>query len=326
MTDTSTDIEQTADEQQRLRAEIDALVAADRSVNLTTLAKEFGIPYGTFTSWKGGSYAGDNARVAASVAKGLEARRDRARTSAVLPAAPGFQPTPTAQAILSILQFCHHAPDVGVIAGGAGIGKTTTLEEYKRRTPHVHMATAEPVTRAAHSILAELADAIGVVEKSPARLSKAIVQRLAGVGALVVIDEAQHLITEALDQLRTIADKAKCGLVICGNETVYARLAGEGRKAQFAQLFSRVGMRHTQARPLDGDVAALVSAWKIEGAGAIGLLRTIAGKPGALRGMTKALRLAHVVAAGEGEALAERHIRAAWAQLGAEALDRSEAR
>lgn len=316
----------TAEEQQRLRGEIDALVGADKSVNLTTLAKEFGIPYGTFTAWKGGSYAGDNDRIAGEVAKGLEARRDRARTSAVLPAAPGFQQTPTAQALLSILQFCHHAPDLGVIAGGAGIGKTTTLEEYKRRTPNVHIVTAEPVTRAAHSLLADLSETIGVVERSPSRLSKAIVQRLAGAGALIVIDEAQHLTTEALDQLRTVHDKAKCGIVICGNETVYSRLAGEGRKAQFAQLFSRVGMRHTQPRPLDGDVITLVSAWKVDGEREIGLLKSIARKPGALRGITKTLRFAHVIAAGEGVALAEKHIRAAWAQLGAETLEPAEAR
>lgn len=70
----------------------------------------------------------------------------------------------------------------------------------------------------------------------------------------------------------------------------------------------------------------LVSAWQIEGAAESRLLRSIAAKPGALRGMTKALRLGHVVAAGEGQPLGERHIRAAWAQLGADTLDRSEAR
>ena len=35
-----------------------------------------------------------------------------------------------------------------------------------------------------------------------------------------------------------------------GNEAVFARLEGQGKRAGLAQLYSRVGIRVTQARPL----------------------------------------------------------------------------
>ncbi|NIX75415.1 AAA family ATPase [Microvirga terricola] len=296
-------------------------ISEKEGLKLSVIAPETGIPYGTFTSWLNGTYAGDNDRIATAVEKWLQARNERAQTSAILPTEPGFQTTPTAEKILALLSFCHHAPDFGVISGGAGIGKTTTIESYRQRAPNVFVVTAEPVAKSSHALLMDLAEAIGVVERSPVRLSRAIQNRLKTMKALLVVDEAQHLPTATLEQLRTIHDLAKCGLVLSGNQTVYSRLAGGAAKAEFAQLFSRVGMKMSQDRPLDEDVVSLARAWGVTSENEINLLRVIGRKPGALRGVAKTIRLAHMVAIGSNETLSERHIRAAWKQRGSDPLD-----
>ena len=64
------------------------------------------------------------------------------------------------------------------------------------------------------------------------------------------------------------------------------------------------------------DVNALDGAWGITDGEAIDILQEIGKKPGALRVVTKTLRLASLFAQGAGEALTAQYIRAAWQELG----------
>ena len=57
-----------------------------------------------------------------------------------------------------------------------------------------------------------------------------------------------------LDVIRCVHDQARCGLVLAGNEPLWARLAS-GERA--AQLVSRIGIRRRLTRPADTDILAL---------------------------------------------------------------------
>jgi len=309
-----------AEEIEAIRSEVRQIVESE-GIKLTVIADEAGIAYGTFTPWLGGNYKGDNATFALKVRRWLETRQARGRTQAVLPTAPKFVMTATASKILDVLGYAQTAPDFAVVVGGAGIGKTTAIEAYAERASNVFVVTAEPCLASPNNMLSALADVIAVPEKRSVYLSRAICGRLRGAAALIVIDEGQHLSSQALDQLRTIHDKAGVGIVIAGNESVYSRLQGNERNAQFAQLYSRVGMRMTQAKSRARDICALIEAWGIQGEREIALLKLIAAKSGALRSMTKVIRLAHMIAAGDGEDMRERHIRLAWQQLSATPLE-----
>lgn len=309
--------------QQQLRADVLNALEAD-NLSQKRAAREIGCAESTWSAWFKDSYTGTPAKaadLAEKTASWLAARREKASLARVLPPAPSYQETATARKIWSLLQFCHHAPDFGVIAMGPGVGKTTTIEAYKAAANNVFVVTAEPIMASPRAVLAELAEVTGVVERVANRRSEALQRRLRGSGALIVIDEAQHLTTTALDQLRALHDKAGVGLVLSGNQTVYSRIAGEGGKAQFAQLYSRVGMRLTRERPLEDDITVMASALGVSGAKELNLLRLIGRKPGALRGVVKTVRLARVIATGDDEHLAERHMKEAWAQIGAQALE-----
>lgn len=286
------------------------------------IATESGVAYGTLTPFLGGTYKGDLGRVAGELQRWLDQREAQAQTHAVLPKEPPFVRTSTAEDIFTILQFAQNAPDFGVVVGGAGIGKTRAITEYARRYPNVHVVTAEPKSSTPHNLLSLIAEEIGMVVSRADRLSREIAGKLRNTGGLVVVDEAQHLTSQALDQLRaTVLDRANCGVMVSGNESVYARLqgAGEARNAQFAQLYSRVGMRKTQPTAKAKDIAAILDAWPITDDACRGLLTVIARKPGALRNMNKTIRLASMIAGGE--AITPSHIKHAWSQLSATALD-----
>lgn len=305
-----------------IRAEV-RQIAADHGLSMKQIAQEAGIPYGTFTPWMGGTYPGDREKIAAKVETWLETSRSRSRTMSVLPSAPDFVMTQAADEMFAIMTFAQAAPDFGVIVGGAGIGKTTAIEAYRRQRSNVHIVTAEPCFSSPINLLNLIAQEVGALEGRSDRLSGAIRAKLRGSAGLVIIDEAQHLTSQALDQLRTtVLDRAQCGVVVVGNEAVYSRLQGQGeaRSANFAQLYSRVGMRKSYPQAYTADICAIIGAWKIKDEATVRLLKAIARKPGAIRSMNKVIRAASMFASGEGQDLTADHVSRAWRQLSSEQI------
>ena len=273
------------------------------------------VGYSTLQAWLKSSYKGDNGRIATEVRRWLSMLAVAAERRAVAPSRTQFVETPTALAFIAVLRHAQVMPDVVTITGGPGVGKTLAAEEYARQHPNVWIFTARPTVATPSAVLDRLCHVTGVREPTVSRRNWAIVSRVTGTRGLLIIDEANHLTTAALDELRSIHDEATIGLALMGNEQVYARLDGGGRQAEFAQLFSRVGLRLRRPKPLPGDVAALLDAAGIAGEPERKLLRTIAAKPGALRGATKCLTIAEMLAAEDGVPVAASHIGAAWARL-----------
>jgi len=70
--------------------------------------------------------------------------------------------------------------------------------------------------------------------------------------------------------------------------------------------------------PEEGDVDALLDAWKVPGE-AKKLCAMVAKQNGALRGLTKTLRWASLLAKGEEKPLGATHVKVAWNELGGKA-------
>lgn len=307
--------------QDALRAEVKRLQAVRRCA-MADIAKEVGIPNGTFSQWVAGTYAGRNERIGEAVRKWLGSVEAAAQSRAVLPDAPGFLMTPGAEMFFAAFEHAQHAPDIAVVSGGAGVGKTSSIVAYRAKASNVWVLTGEPCITTPRMLLDELADLLGVSEgRSAHRTSRAIADRLRGTRGLLVVDEAQHLGTTTLDQVRTLHDLAGVGVALVGNEAVASRIEGSRRRAEFAQLFSRVGIRVSRARPAAGDVKALLDAWGVHGAAERRLAGAIARNPGGLRVMTKVLRMAAMQANAAQEAgIPARMIEMAWEQIAARPL------
>lgn len=310
----------TDDQVNAIRERCQALLAEQR-ISRPEAAREAAVHYATFSAWLIGTYTGRNDRVAAEVAKWMEAREEQAAARSALPTAPRFVTTPTAEAIGRVLQHARAAADMVVVSGPPGIGKTAAVCAFTRRTPNVWKITGHPMLRSPRAAMAKLAETVGLMkEVRPDQAHSALVQRMRGTNGLIIADEANHLTSEALDQLRCLHDEAEVGLAFVGNAMVFSRLEGGGsRQAEFAQLFSRVGMRLTNLKDhrarLGGDVDAYLDAWEIQDPAARRLLQVIGRKPGALRNVRKALNMAHMLAGAAREPLGARHVTMAWQQL-----------
>ena len=307
----------TDDDMEAMRAQVGAIRETE-GLSQADLAKEAGIAESTFASWLAGKYAGRNDSVAANVQIWLTAREERKRTVSKVQRKPEFQATPTAQDFIGLFDYAQSLPDMVVIAGAPGTGKTTAMNHYAATNPNVWPVTMQPCTSTIFTMLVELADAVGVTERAPVKLNGEIGRKIADRGGLIIVDEAQHADTRALDQLRSLHDLHRVGIALVGNQTIYGRLDNDGRKANFAQLVSRIGMRVNRNKPKAADMCLLIAAWGVTDKEEVRLLKAIADKPGALRNVTKVMQVASMLAAGEGVARTIDHIRRAAKQLGFE--------
>lgn len=307
----------------QLRDELSAIMRNQR-VSQAALAREIGVSASALNQYLKGSYAGDNDQLSGKLRLWVEGQL--ARRTASMPSAPKWVSTPTGEAILGALAYAQIASDVAVIYGGAGLGKTSAIRQHASTSLNVWHVVMQPATSAVVTALEEICAGMGLNETGgAAKLTRAIVKRLKGTFGLLVIDEAQHLSVAALDQIRSLHDAtdtgngAEVGLALVGNKEVYARLTGGNRSEQLSRLYSRVGRRLHVSRSAPGDVTALLEAWGLTDTKCHTLVRQIADRPGALRTVTKVLRLAAMHATAAGEALCCTHVASAWQELGAQA-------
>lgn len=146
-------------------------------------------------------------------------------------------------------------------------------------------------------------------------MMREVINRLRDTGGLLIIDEAQHLTTAALDLLRALNDRAGIGIAWIGNEPLRGRIEGMGREASYAQIFSRVGMWKSRHNPTKADLNQLIDAWGVEGEPVRKTLRWIGSREGGLRELNKTLRFAWFLAGSEGrDELTQADVEAGWNQ------------
>lgn len=309
----------TQPENRDLRAAISAMTQADRRLTQAAIAREVGMSASALNQWLKGVYMGANDDVEAKLTRWVDAYHARRAVDSALPIAPRWADTPTGARILAALRYAQMAADIAIVYGGAGVGKTHAIRHYQASAPNVWHATMTPASSSVATSLEEIGETLGVRENGggAARLHRQIVKKLMGTGGLLVVDEAQHLNVAALDQLRSIHDATSVGIAIVGNEKLYASMTGGNRAPYLDRLFSRIGKRVRVMRSTDSDIAEMIEAWGIEDAKTRKQLIEIAEQPGALRGLTKVLRLATVQARSEGRgAVNYDDVRGAWRELG----------
>lgn len=303
------EVQMTEDEIEALRAEITDCMSRDSSLTLNGVAQEIGVPAPTLGLWMSRKYPGRSDLVGMRVLNGWKLRIERMAVRAQAPEAPGFTLTPSAVEFLELFAHAQHLPDMVVVTGTAGIGKSSAACHYTRQNAAVWKIVASPAVIGPRAVLDELARCMGIVEFGALhKLQHVMITRLRKTNALIIVDEAQHLQPVALDLLRAFHDQAEVGIALLGNEVVLGRIDGGQRKPEFAQLYSRVGRRLTRKGVRRGDAPALLDAGQIEDEEVRALLEGIARRPGALRGMVKTMRMASLLAAREKVPLSPRHV------------------
>lgn len=289
-------------------------VARANSWSMGEVARRVGMPGGTFSVWYSGKYSGRLENQNTLVSKWLDAIEEQSDICSLIPASPGFIKMQMAQEIIETLSWAQMTSDLVMITQGAGTGKTVACRHYCTTRPHAYLATVSPQTKTVHGMLVELAAELDVMEHNPAKLTRAIGRKLQriGNGSLLIVDEAQNLVDDAINQLRHFVDVHKCGVALVGNNEVYGRFTKKNDGPSYAQLKSRLGKRLKREKPRVADLRTFIQGWNVTDPDCIKLLIGIGMKGGAMRQIDKTMKLATMIAMGSGEDLTVDHIQAAW--------------
>lgn len=293
----------------------------DMGINQVEASKKIGISKAALSMWLTNKYTGDIGSVEHKVQLWLNNAKVAKAIKHNLPNAPAYFETPTSKRIMAALAYAQMASDLAIVHGGAGNSKTLTLNKYAQENPNVWVVDVTPCSSTPAGLLRVICQTLKerCTTGTTFQMEQRIRERLRDTNGLLIIDEAQFLGERAIECVRRFADMSEVGVVLCGNDIVYAQLTGNSRRsAEFAQLFSRVGKRVRITKPSAADVNALCQAWGITTDKERRMVATIANKPGALRMCTKVLRFASLIANGKSETLNVNHIKTAWNDLGGE--------
>ncbi len=201
------------------------------------VAQELGISPGALSGYIGGHYKAPH-----TITTKIEELAAINVQKKVAPKEPEFVETGISRQVTNAIRYSHLQGKISVVYGDAGIGKTVAFRNYLAKNTLAIGVTISPTYASITGVNELIADQLGVRERVARKQTAEIINKLRGSGRVLVIDEAQHLTVRALNHLRCISDESGVGICMIGNDEVYTKMKGSGR-ADFAQLFSRIGMR-----------------------------------------------------------------------------------
>lgn len=162
------------------------------------------------------------------------------------------------EALTLLRHALEHGGEVALLTGEVGAGKTTVCRRLLDDLPgHVDVALIHNPRLTAHELLSTVCQSLRIPEADEGQPADALVQRIAthvastsaaGRTSLLIIDEAQSLSSDVLEQMRLLLEASGRGLriVLIGQPELNELLA-QPQNARFAEI---VNLRH-HLGPLD---------------------------------------------------------------------------
>lgn len=295
------------DNSDEIRAQLRAhLQATDQSQAATS--QKIGVSSTTLSRWLSAQYEGDNSIIEDKVKAylALQGERVAKRVRNV-----GYVETTASKKLYSLLTHAQVCSDIVVMFGHPGVSKTLTCQEYQSRNPNVWHVELSPATRSAKNTLRAICAVLHISASNDIfAMQENVVKKLSNSQGLLVLDEAQNLSVEAIEQTRHIWDKAKIGFAYVANQQ-FLNGIDSGKHCEVLDRFrSRIVKQIKVGKPTKADANKIMDAWGIDGDCRAQLLQ-IANGSGALREMCTVLKNAARIAQSMGAELCCDHIAAA---------------
>ena len=126
-------------------------------------------------------------------------------------------------------QACDEDCDMGLVIGPAGVGKTRTIQEYKRRNRGSILIVGDITTKSCGSVLYAIAKKLSSTfhGNRNSELLQRIIDQLKNSRRLLIVDESHFLTWEAFEAVRKIHDCAGIGVCYVGMPRLYAQMQGQ---------------------------------------------------------------------------------------------------
>lgn len=228
----------------------------EKNVSGNRIAAAIGVSSAVLSQWMKDNYAGDNGRIDELVWGFLEREKEKA---AMAKKETRFVKITAAKRIYETLRMAHLEGEIAVVYGEAGAGKTASVRKYAERHKDAILIEAD-FGYTAKILFRELHKRLGFDGKGTLHdMFEDVRSKLAGTGRLLIIDEAEHLPYRALELVRRLYDKAGIGVALVGMPRLIFNL--RGRRGEYAQLYSRVGIACKVDELTEEDAKKIISAY-----------------------------------------------------------------
>jgi len=286
----------------------------DYRLSIAAAAREMGrgVSAGTLSAWLSDTYKGDVPAVTARIRKWLDTRREARANSVREAGLDRHRDLLATEEIAAALAHAQATGDIAVVHGRSGTGKSWALDHYAASRVGVHAVTVSAICATPLDLLSRVSEAVGGGGKhrSARDAEAAVIGRLRGRQALLVVDEAEHLSALLLDQLRCIRDASRCGLALAGRDLLWTKICGSER---LEPLRGRVGWRASLGvEPADADALAAGVLGRDPTASEQTIVEGWAALDGGMHALRRRLIDAWIIATNDADGVIEtRHMRMA---------------
>jgi len=295
-----------------------AFIGTENSWSKSEVARRAEVAIGTFSQWYSGSYPGRYDKTTTKIENFLDGVESASSMANAMPEHPALVQTRVSRELFEAFTYAQALPTIAICTVLSGLGKSYTAQQFANSRPHVFHVTLSPSSKTVHGLKADIALQIGADDRNPNVLKQSITASLKreGFNALLIVDEAQNLTPEGINELRHFRDVAGCGLVLLGNDEATTPYATRDLKHASPQVTRRIGHRLNVLQPYPEDIEAIVDAWGFEDKDLRTAAKAIAGKPGAFGALTETIRAGSMIAMGNKRALTADDLRAAYRHRG----------
>ena len=285
-------------------------------VSWEKLGRSIGIKSSTLSLFGTKNYSGRNDKIAVSIRSYREAQERRVEFQRGRLREPDYVELPTANRINSLLEIAQSG-QITLACTGPGTCKTYVAQRYLKAHRNIAtMVTMEPSKKKLTPMVSSVLKALGGTTRlSTSWMSEQIVELFTGRKGLLIVDEANNLDFECMEQLRAWHDATGVGICLLGNEDLIKTIRSGHHRQALGRLNSRIDQCHVQDSPLAEDVLSYLSAWGIEDDGMRRMLLQVGLRPGSggLREIKKIVQAAALLASGDDVPLSGKYLREAQA-------------
>lgn len=234
----------------------------EKTLSLADTGKLIGYSSTTISRLYGGRYEGSYADVIAKIRSYKHLADERHRMTR-----DEFIETSIWRLIRSTcdLALIHQMP--AMITGISQIGKTTALQEYKRRSEYIVRYVRMPAAPGFRGAIEAIADACNVTTRCTTEQLRRRVAKSLDSKSLLIIDELHQLAISAgknsamkiMEYIRELMDVSGCGLVVCGTKALDQDLINGDLKGWLEQFRERCIKRLELAERLPDEDIMLVA-------------------------------------------------------------------
>jgi DNA transposition AAA+ family ATPase len=285
-------------------------------VSQAEIARGSGVSSSTLSEFLRNTYRGNMLQVAETLEKWVGAETDKLEHSYAVISDPPFIETSLAKQVLTALRYAHVSPSMAVVTLGSGLGKTVALKHYAATHLHAYRVVIRPTDSRPNRAMRAIGRMLGLgdimrLQDMTVRISERL-KREGGRQTLLMIDEAQHLSEESVNELRFLLDEFQCGLALVGNEDLMRRYRLQATREGFGQIHRRIGTRVDIRVCPPTDVDLILNAMGVSDPELRRLSHQVALRPGGIGQMVDTLKLASVSAYGHHREVTAGDLKAAW--------------